>query len=257
MKKNLNSQKIWILFIACLFFFTTVSYSQDTNPKQIVLNSVNLMNGKSNQSEATMTIVRPKWTRSISMKTWSMGNDYSMILITEPAQDKGQVFLKRINEMWNWLPSISRIIRIPPSMMGQSWMGSDFTNNDVVKRNSLVNDYDQTMIGSDTIENYDTYKIQLIPKPDAAVIWGKVILHIAKKEYYLLKAEYYDENGKLINLETQTDIKQFGDRKLPSKLTIAPVNEKGKKTTLEFKTMNFNVNIKEDFFSQQNMKSVN
>lgn len=252
----MNSIKIWFIFIIWLTCFSTVSYSQDPNPRQVVLNAVNLMNGRSNQSEATMTITRPKWTRSISMKTWSMGNDYSMIFITEPAQDKGQVFLKRLTEMWNWLPSIGRIIRIPPSMMGQSWMGSDFTNNDLVKRNSLVNDYDQKFLGSDIVENYDTYKIQLVPKPNAAVIWGKVILNIAKKEYFLLKAEYYDEDGKLINLETQTDIKKFGDRNLPSRLIIVPVNEKGKKTTLVFKNIKFNINIKEDFFSQQNMKSI-
>lgn len=226
------------------------------DPAQVVQAAINLMNGKSSRSDATMSIVRPRWTRTISMKTWSLGNDYSMILITEPAQDKGQSFLKRVNEMWNWLPSVSRIIRIPPSMMGQSWMGSDFTNNDLVKRNSLVNDYNHKLLGSETIEGYDTWKIQLIPKEDAAVIWGKVILWIAKKEHFLLKGEYYDEDGALVNLETQTNIKHFTDRDLPSKLTIVPVKEKGRKTVLEFSTMEFNVDISKDFFSQQQMKSL-
>lgn len=252
MKFSINIFTLWIL----LTFSVSILQAQQVDPKQLVSKAVNLMNGKSSQSEATMTIVRPKWTRTISMKNWSLGNDYNMILITAPAQDKGQSFLKRGNEMWNWLPTISRIIRIPPSMMGQSWMGSDFTNNDVVQRNSLVNDYDQTLLGTETIESYETYKIQLIPKPDAAVIWGKVILYIAKKKYFMLRGEYYDEDGKLINLETQTNIRHFTDRDLPAKLTITPVNEKGKKTVLEFNQITFNVDLTEDFFSQQNMKSL-
>ncbi len=132
------------------------------------------------RAQQRMTIVRPTWTRKVSMKTWSLGNDYYMILITAPAQDKGQVFLKRHTEMWNWMPSISRIIRIPPSMMGQNWMGSDFTNNDLVKANSIVDDYTHTLLGNETIEGYDCYKIQLFPKPDAAVVWDKIIVWIAK-----------------------------------------------------------------------------
>lgn len=246
------------VFLAVLLSLSAIisSYIAAEDPKELVQQAIDLMNGRSSESEATMTITRPKWTRSISMKNWSLGNDYNMILITAPAQDKGQSFLKRGKEMWNWIPSISRIVRIPPSMMGQSWMGSDFTNNDVVKRTTLVDDYTQSILGSEFIDAYDTYKIQLIPKAKAAVIWGKVILWVAKKEHFLLKAEYYDEKGKLINLETQTDIKHFGDRDLPSKFTIVPVNEKGKKTVLEFSKITFNVKLDESFFSQQNMKNL-
>lgn len=252
----MKKSKLFALSFIILLLNLSFTAGEEENPKQIVQHAVNLMNGKSSQSEATMTIIRPKWTRKISMKTWSLGNDYSMILITAPAQDNGQTFLKRDNEMWNWLPNISRIIRIPPSMMGQSWMGSDFTNNDVVKRNSLINDYEHKLLGTETIENYETYKIQLLPKENAPVIWGKVILYIAKKEYFLLKGEYYDEDGILVNLETQTNIRHFGDRDLPATLTIVPVKEKGKKTILEFQQMNFNVELSEEFFSQQNMKTL-
>ncbi len=245
-----------VLFCALFWSVADTAYAQQADPKQIVQNAINLMNGKSGRSDATMTIVRPKWTRTISMKTWSVGNDYNMILVTAPAQDKGQSFLKRKNEMWNWLPSVSRIIRIPPSMMGQSWMGSDFTNNDLVKRNSLVTDYTHQLAGEEVIGGYKTIKIVLTPKEDAAVIWGKVVLWIAAKEYFLLKAEYYDEDGGLVNRETQTDVRHFTDRDLPSKLTVVPVKEKGKKTVLQFDKIEFNVGLDESFFSQQHMKSL-
>lgn len=248
--------KKYTVVLILLLVHVLSTRAQDVDPKQVVQSAINLMNGKSSESEATMSIVRPKWTRTISMHSWSLGNDYNMILITAPAQDKGQSFLKRQNEMWNWLPSISRIIRIPPSMMGQSWMGSDFTNNDVVQRNSLVKDYDHKLLGEEQIEGYKTYKIELDPKPDAAVVWGKVVLWIAEKEHFMLKAEYYDEDEKLVNLETQTNVRHFGDRDLPSKMTIVPVKEKGKKTVLEFSQIDFNVSLQKDFFSQQNMKSL-
>ena len=232
------------------------NFSQAQDATDIVRKANNLMNGKTSESIATMTIQRPTWSRTVSMKTWSLGDDYYMILITAPAQDKGQVFLKRHNEMWNWMPTISRIIRIPPSMMGQNWMGSDFTNNDLVKENSIVDDYTHKLLGSDTVEGYDCYKIQLIPKPNAAVVWDKIILWIAKTKYFMLKAEYYDEDGKLVNRQISSDIKHFGDRDLPAKMEMIPVYEKGKKTILLFEQMTFDKPLNESFFSQQNMKSL-
>lgn len=248
--------KKYLLGLLLSYCFVPGLSAQDMNATDIVRKANDLMNGRSNKSTATMTIVRPGWTRSMSMKTWSLGTDYYMILITAPAADKGQVFLKRHSEMWNWIPSISRVIRIPPSMMGQNWMGSDFTNNDLAKVNSIVDDYTHTIIGSETIEGYDCYKIQLVPKPDAAVVWSKIVLWISKKKFFMLQAEYYDEDGKLVNREIQSDVKHFDDRDLPSRLTMIPVNEKGKKTVLQFQQISFNRPIQSGFFSQQNMKSV-
>ncbi|MEO8415476.1 MAG: outer membrane lipoprotein-sorting protein [Ginsengibacter sp.] len=245
-----------------LFLFSLVSllsfspHYQQVDATDIVRKANDLMNGRSSQSTATMTITRPTWNRKVSMKTWSLGNDYYMILITAPPQDKGQVFLKRHSEMWNWMPTISRIIRIPPSMMGQNWMGSDFTNNDLVKENSIVDDYTHALLGSETIEGYDCYKIQLTPKPDVAVVWDKIIVWIAKDKYFMLKADFYNEDGELVNQETQSDIKHFHDRDLPSKLVMTPVKEKGKQTILQFQQMDFNMPLKPDFFSQQNMKDI-
>ena len=230
--------------------------AQDVDAKEIVRKANDLVTGHSSHSSATMTVVRPNWTRKVSMKTWSLGNDYYMILITAPAQDKGQVFLKRFNEMWNWMPSISRIIRIPPSMMGQNWMGSDFTNNDLVKANSIVDDYTHSILATESFGGYDCYKVQLTPKPEAAVVWDKIIVWIAKDKYFMLKAEYYNEEGELVNREIQSDIRHFDDRDLPSRLVMTPVGEKGKQTIFEFQQLDFHVSLKPEFFSQQNMKNI-
>jgi outer membrane lipoprotein-sorting protein len=177
-----------------------------------------------------------------------------MILITAPAKEKGQVFLKRDKEMWNWVPSISRMIKIPPSMMSQSWMGSDFTNDDLVKESSVIVDYNHSFIGEEKIDGRDCYKILLIPKKDAAVVWGKIILWITKKDYLELKVEFYDEDGYLMNTQYLSDIKTLGGRTLPTHWEMIPANEKGKKTIIELLKADFTTPVPESFFSQQNMK---
>ena len=237
-----------------LLFTASLFYAQDA--KEIVKKANDLALGRTSQGTNTMTLIRPDWKREVSMKIWSKGIDYYMILITAPAREKGQVFLKRKNEMWNWVPSINKIIKIPPSMMAQSWMGSDFTNDDLLKESSIVMDYNQTIIGSDSVEGYDCYKIELIPKPEAAVVWGKVIVWIAKENYYQLKAEYYDEIETLINTQYGTEIEKVGDRNLPTKLTMIPADKEGNQTILKLVNMEFDKNIPTSFFSQQNMKKI-
>jgi outer membrane lipoprotein-sorting protein len=204
----------------------------------------------------TMTIVRPTWSREVSMKAWSLGTEYYLIYITAPAKDAGQVFLKRGNEMWNWMPNINRMIKIPPSMMSQSWMGSDFTNDDLVRMNSIIDDFTHSFIGEETIGGYPCHKIELIPKPDAAVVWGKIIMYVSKSEYYELKGEYYDEDGVLVNIMTASDIRQMGDRMLPARMEMVPVDKPGNKTLMNTVEMKYNVPLEEDFFSQQNMKVI-
>ena len=142
-------------FFLTFFFFSYAAPSRELTAKEIVNKANDLMRGKSSYSEVTMHIVRPKWERTLSFKAWSKGTKYSMIYITAPAKEKGQVFLKRDKEMWNWIPSIGRTIKIPPSMMMQSWMGSDMTNDDLVKESSIVEDYNQKLIGSEELKGYD------------------------------------------------------------------------------------------------------
>jgi len=167
MKNNISKISFLIGFILTVSF--QITYSQDLTAKEIVKKADDKGRGQTSQGIMTLTIVRPDWTRSITLKSWSKGTEYSLICISAPAKEKGQVFLKRQNDMWNWVPSIERIIKIPPSMMMQSWMGSDFTNDDLVKESSIVVDYTQTLLGKEKIRDQECYKIELIPLPDAAV----------------------------------------------------------------------------------------
>lgn len=252
--KKKQIKKSFITIFAFTIFAISNLYSQ--NATEIIKKADDKMRGKTSQGEMTMTVIRPKWSRTISMKTWSKGRDLNLLLITAPAKEKGQGFLKRKTEMWNWLPTIERMIKIPPSMMMQSWMGSDFTNDDLLKESSIVKDYTHKIIGSEMVSGLDCYKIELIPKENAPVVWGKIISWISKKEYHNLKSEYYDEENYLINIETASEIKKMDDREIPTVLEIIPVEKPGNKTILKFKNIKFNKAINDNFFSKQNLKRV-
>ncbi len=233
-----------------------VSAVQAQDIKEIVKQADEKFRGNSSEGEMTMIIKRPSWSRTVSMKNWTLGDEYSLIYITAPAKEKGQVFLKRQKDMWNWVPNIERMIKIPPSMMMQSWMGSDFTNDDLVSQSSLVNDYTHKLLGEETIDGYLCYKVELIPHDDAPVVWGKIIMWISKDDDYWLKTEYYDEDNFLVNTEILSDVKKMDDRTMPTRMEMIPADEEGHKTIIIFDKMKFNIKLKESFFSQQNMKRI-
>jgi len=232
------------------------SYAQGLSADEIIRKADEKNRGLSSQGTMTMTVIRPDWTRTITMKAWSKFREYSLVLITAPAKDKGQVFLKIKTEMWNWVPSIDKTIKIPPSMMLQSWMGSDFTNDDLVKQSSIVVDYTHKILGREKVREMDCYKIEMIPLPDAAVVWGKVIMWVTVNGFDIWMAEYYDEDNKIVNISNNYDIRRMGDRDIPTRLEIVPQNKKGQKTVMHIDEMKFNLSIDEGFFSQQNMKKI-
>jgi outer membrane lipoprotein-sorting protein len=244
-----------LLFLSLMFLSKMIS-GQELSAKEIIAQADKKNRGETSIGIMEMKIVRPGWERSVEMKSWSKGDDYFLIYITAPAREKGQVFLKRQKEMWNWVPSIERMVKIPPSMMMQSWMGSDFTNDDLVKQSSIVKDYNQTLIGEEAIRDNLCYKIQLDPLPDAPVVWGRIISWVTKEGYNLWKTEYFDEDLELVNEENAFDLKNFGDRTLPSRMEIFPADKPGNKTIILIKEMKFNQPIDDNFFSQQNMQHV-
>jgi len=254
---RIQSLLVAVLVVFCMGFAGNQLLAQELTAKDIVQKSHDLFLGKSSFSEMTMTIVRPSWTRSITMQNWSLGQDYYITYITAPAEDKGQVFLKSDKDMWNFLPSVNRMIKIPPSMMMQSWMGSDFTNNDLMKQNTLVTDYHHSIVESDTIEGYDCYVIHLEPLPEAAVVWGGINMWIAKEKFFGLKVEYLDDNKQVVKVETASNPKKMGDREILTHMEMIPKNKKGHSTIMDVINQEFDVPyIDQNFFSIQNIKNV-
>ncbi|HIF5581122.1 TPA: outer membrane lipoprotein-sorting protein [Vibrio parahaemolyticus] len=242
--------------VAALLFllFTSLSYAESAF--DIVQKSDQAMRGKSSYSEATMEIVRPDWTRSMTMKSWTKGTELSLVLVTAPAKDKGSASLKRHREMWNWVPSIERVIKIAPSMLSQSWMGSDFTNDDLINQSSIVVDYQHALLGNDSFEGDKVWVIEATAKPDAPVVWNKVTLWISQSTYLQRKVEFYDEFDERVNLLTTYDVKELGGRKIATRMEMKPVDKPGNKTIFTTHQAQFDFDINDDFFSQQQMKSL-
>jgi outer membrane lipoprotein-sorting protein len=243
-----------ISFVLALSGLSLPLYSQDAS--SIIRKADELMRGTSSYAQITMTILKPEWERTMTMKAWSLEPNFSLVLMTGPARDKGTVTLKRGNEVWNWLPSVQKVIKIPPSMMLQSWMGSDFTNDDLVRASSIVNDYTHSLLGRELYDGRECYKIQLLPKPEAGVVWAKVLVWISVEGYLQLKTEYFDEDGSLVKSFLGSEIKLFGDRKLLAHWEMIPHDAHGNKTILEYDDLRFNVSLNSNFFSLQDMKRV-
>ncbi len=249
--------KILIAFVLIAGLFANNSFAQEQiSAAEIIKKADEKTRGKTNTSSMVMEIIRPTWKRSVSMKGWGRGMDFSMTYITAPAKDKGQVFLKRKTEMWNWMPSIARMIKIPASMMSQGWMGSDYTNDDILKESSIVIDYNHKIVDEELIEDFETYKIEMIPKEEASVVWGKVYKWITKEDYIQIRSTYYDEDDEIVKSEFAYDFKLMDGRLIPSRIEIVPANEDGKKTVLYIEDMKFDIDLPESFFSQQKMKRV-
>jgi outer membrane lipoprotein-sorting protein len=242
------------LILTAIPVILSIASARAQNADSIIAAADKKFRGESSIAEMTMTVQRPTWSREISMKSWTRGQDLAIILITGPPREKGIVYLKRGNEVWNWLPSIEKVIKIPPSMMMQSWMGSDFTNDDLVKESSIVTDYTHKIIGDSTIEGRHCYEIELIPKPEAPVVWGKILAWISEKDLLELRVEYYDEDGNIVNIMVLSDIREMGGRVIPTRLELTPVDEPDHKTIMIYTSIQFNRPIDESFFTEQNMK---
>jgi len=271
---------------------------------EIVRRADQHVRGESSRAELSMEIVRPDWSRQMGLKFWSKGNNRALILITSPVRDRGTTFLLRDKEVWNYRPDIDRVIKLPPSMMSQSWMGTDFTNDDLVKESSIVEDYHHEIVG-DTILAGDAavasgsppsgdttptgltatsadstpdgntapaidstlaaetilagrpaWEVKLIPKPEAAVVWGEIRLWVGKEHDLQLHAEYYDEDGELVNVMEMSRIQEMGGRLLPTIMVMRPVEEEGHLTRMTYQDIEFDIEIDDSFFSQQNMKRI-
>ncbi len=254
MKRSVKIIGILLVLACCL---QNPLVAQELSATEIVKKADEKFRGeKSGFSVIQMTIIRPSWQRTIEFKSWSMGDDYALALITSPAREKGESFLKRRNEMWSYNPAIDRLIKLPPSMMSQGWMGSDYTNDDILRESSVEKDYTHELMGDEVIDGHPCYKIRLTARKDADVLWSYQIWWVDTKEYIVLKAELYDEDGALVRTETGKDLKVFEGRLLPTQIELIPAETKGNRTILKILDMKFNIKLNDSFFSQQNMKTI-
>lgn len=235
---------------------TALAQASGPDAGEIIERMEATMRGASSQAEMTMIIERPRYTREVSLKLWSLGNDYSLTLITAPARDQGTVFLKRENEVWNYVPNIDRTIKMPPSMMSQSWMGSDFTTDDLVRESSMVDDYAHQVVREEEYEGRDAWVLELIPHPDTPVVWGRVLVWVDQTEYMQLRIEQYDQNDALANTLAFSEVRALENRSLPTRMVMSPADKPDQRTIMIYDEIEFDIDISPSFFTQQNMTRV-
>ncbi|MGM0505833.1 MAG: outer membrane lipoprotein-sorting protein [Bacteroidota bacterium] len=214
------------------------------------------MRGDASYAEMTMTIVRPAYEREVAMRAWALGDDYSLIQITSPARDRGTVFLKRENDIWNYIPSIDRTIKLPPSMMSQSWMGSDFSNDDLVRESSTLNDFEHDLNGEEIWNDRPVWVIDLTPKPGTPIVWGRVRMWIDREESIQWKIEQFNQRDELVNTLEMSDLTDLGGRRLPARMELTPADKPGHQTVMTYRALDFSTDLNPDFFTLQRIQQL-
>jgi hypothetical protein len=206
--------------------------------------------GASSMAVMTMQVSTEHWQRTTEMQAWSYGRDHFLVRILEPAREQGVATLKVNREVWNYLPKVDRTIKIPPSMMGGSWMGSHITNNDLVKAAHVDEDYDFKLLHEDA----ESWTIEGLPKPDAAVIWGKIVYQVEKERRVPMIIGYFDEEMVQVRDMRFDKIEAIDNRHVPLRMTVQPLEKPNELTIIEYSQLEFNVALNETFFSLRNLK---
>lgn len=246
-------------FFATVALLMAINVQAEDSASQMVHKSEQHTRGKSFMGNSKMTVHKGSESRSLGMKIWTMGQDKALVKITQPAKEKGVGNLRLELNFWQYLPNVNRIIKIPPSLMLQSWMGSDFTNDDLVRGSSLYRDYTHKIVGKEKLNGMDAVKILCTPKPKAPVVWGKVELWVRAKDSVPLQEYFYSESGELLKKLVGEDVQTFGAHTIPTKLTMEDVKKAGNKTVVEYEASSVKVDVKIDdsIFTQNNLKKQN
>lgn len=244
-----------ILFALLLLpLFQASTYPEELTAKDIIEKVEQIMRGDSAHCIMEMTIVNPRWTRTLRMESWESGRKRTLVRILSPKKEEGIGSLKIDFQMWNYLPRVERVIKIPPSMMMSSWMGSDFTNDDLVKESSIVEDYTHELTAIVDLAGAEAYRVEAMPKPDAPVVWGKLVFFVRVGDFVPLRQEYFSESGELVRRLAFSGIRKVGSRLLPTRWEMVPLNKEGKKTVVKLVDIEFDIPLEDDIFTLRNLK---
>lgn len=229
-------------------------FAENPDGRDIVAEIEKKLWGKTSQGNYKMTITTPYWKRTLKMKVWMQRPDKSFVRILSPAKEAGVGSLKINNEMWNFLPKVERTVKVPPSMMLQAWMGSDFTNDDLVKESSMVEDYTHGAAVEENLKGVPVYRVESIPKPEAAVVWGKLAYVVRQRDLMPLSFEYYDERGRLIKSLILSDVREMDGRLMPTRWEMRSTDKPKNSTVIEISEIKFDRAIAGRIFTLRNLR---
>ena len=256
LKMFMKTNYLSILVLILLLNHVSVGAQEEPplTPKQILDKVDDLFRGKSSRGLGSMTVTTAHWKRSLTLEFWSKGKEKSLIRILAPKKEKGTTTLRSGNDIWNYLPKVKRVIKLPSSMMAASWMGSHFTNDDLVKESRMADDYTFEITSRRKREGEEIVEITCYPKPEAAVVWGKVLVTAQIKDYLPLVIEYFDEDLRLSRTMTFSDVTQLGGRRIPSVVTMVPEDQSEESTVIRYEEMDFDLDLDDDFFSLRTLQ---
>lgn len=238
-----------VVLLANLLFVAGAMAEIDV--KQILKKMDELYRSDSSYAKVEMEVVTPHWKRTLFMDIWTMGMKKTFVRIVSPQKDAGISTLRRDQDMWNYFPKIDKVIKVPPSMMMGSWMGSDFTNDDLVKESTLLDDYTGKLLPS---TDKNIYNIELIPRKRSVSVWGKIELKLQKDNFLPVREIYYNERGEKARMIEFSEIKQMGTRRIPVKMVLTPLKKEGNQTMFRYKSIDFDVKVPDSVFTRRNLQ---
>ena len=221
---------------------------------QIVRDAVNHWRGLTSYTEMTMVIHRPDWERSMTMQAWTKGDDRTLVRVMEPKKDRGNGTLTDDNSMWTFSPKINRVIKVPSSMMGQSWMGSDFSNKDISRADDIIDLYTHSILSTSEEDDVTVYVIESIPHEDAAVVWGSEVLTI-RDDHVVLEHAFYDQDGELVKTLRSLEIAEMGGRTIATRQRMVKTEDPDEWTEIAVNDVEYELELKDSVFTLSNLRN--
>jgi outer membrane lipoprotein-sorting protein len=243
-----------ILTLLSAILFLSPSMAQEPDAAQLIRNAMDHWRGLTSYSDMTMTIHRPDWERSMTMRSWSKGDKLSLVRVVEPKKDAGNGTLLNDNNMWTYTPKINRIIKVPSSMMSQSWMGSDFSNKDISKSTDIIDQYDHELITTEERDGHVYYTISSVPHEEAAVVWGKEVLTV-RDDYVLMEQQFWDQDGALVKSMKTLEVVEMGGRAVARVMRMGKVDAPGEWTQLTANSIEFDLELPGNLFTLSNLRN--
>ena len=226
----------------------------DDDATQIVRDAIDHWRGLSSYTVMSMVIHRPDWERRMTMEAWTKGDDRSLVRVIEPRKDRGNATLTDDDNMWTFSPKVNRVIKIPSSMMGQSWMGSDFSNKDVSRVEDIVEEYDHTIVESGEVDGITVTTIRSIPHEDAAVVWGSEVLRI-RDDHVVLEHAFYDQDGELVKSLVTSEIAEMGGRTIATRQRMVKTDNPDEWTEIAVLEVEYELELKDSLFTLSNLRN--
>ena len=243
-----------ILITLLMLLVASPGLAEERDATAIVRDAVNHWRGLSSDGVMTMIIHRPDWERTMTMRAWTKGDDRSLVRVLEPKKDRGNGTLTDDNSMWSFSPKVNRVIKIPSSMMGQSWMGSDFSNKDVARADDIVDQYDHTLLGTEEHDGVVVYEIESIPHEDAAVVWGREVLSI-RDDHVVTTHRFYDQDGELVKTLTSLEIGEMDGRTIALRQRMSKVETPDELTEIAVESVEYDIDLPDSLFTLSNLRN--